>query len=42
MPFKKVRNAYVSPSGRKFTKKQVMLYHATNGFKKKPKRKGKN
>jgi hypothetical protein len=35
MPFTKVgNNKYTSPSGRKFTKKQVMLYYATDGFKK--------
>ena len=35
MPFKKVGpNKYTSPSGRKFTKKQVELYYATGGFKK--------
>jgi hypothetical protein len=39
MPFKKVgKNKYVSPSGRKWTKKQVALYYATNGFKNKPKK----
>lgn len=38
MPFKKVgKNSYVSPSGRKYTKKQVKLYYATGGFKRKPK-----
>ena len=37
MPFKKIGpNKYVSPSGRKFTEKQVKLYHATDGFNKKP------
>lgn len=42
MPFKKVGpNKYKSPSGKTFTKKQVALYYATNGFKKKPKKKGK-
>lgn len=41
MPFKKIGpNKYVSPSGRKWTKKQVMLYHATDGFKRKPKKRG--
>jgi hypothetical protein len=36
MPFRKVGpNKYVSPSGRKFTKKQVKMYYATGGFKKK-------
>lgn len=35
MPFEKVgENDYVSPSGRHFTKKQVRLYYATNGFAK--------
>jgi len=34
MPFKKTgANSYVSPSGRKFTKKQVVAYYATDGFK---------
>jgi len=37
MPFKKVGKKYVSPSGRKFTKKQVAMYYATNGFKKRKK-----
>jgi len=33
MPFKKVgKNDYRSPSGRKFTKKQVVAYYATDGF----------
>lgn len=37
MPFEKVGpNEYKSPSGRKFTKKQVGLYHATEGFKNVP------
>lgn len=40
MPFVKItvgKNAgkYKSPSGRVFTKKQVELYYATNGFDKK-------
>jgi hypothetical protein len=40
MPFKKVtkgkgKGKYRSPSGRLFTKKQVKMYYATNGFKKK-------
>ena len=34
VPFKKTgKNKYQSPSGRTFTKKQVALYYATNGFK---------
>lgn len=40
MPFKKVGpNKYRSPSGRKFTKKQVIAYYATGGFKRKVRRK---
>lgn len=36
MPFKKVKNNdYVSPSGKHWTKKQVVAYHASNGFKNK-------
>lgn len=39
MPFKKVgERDYVSPSGRHFNDKQVKLYYATDGFKKKPKK----
>lgn len=39
MPFKKTgSNEYKSSSGRKFTKKQVEMYYATDGFKKKPKK----
>jgi hypothetical protein len=35
VPFKKVgKNKYVSPSGKKYTKKQVRMYYATKGFKK--------
>jgi hypothetical protein len=42
MPFKKVGpNRYVSPSGRKYTKKQVAAYYATEGFKRKPSKKKK-
>lgn len=34
MPFTKVgKNKYRSPSGRIFTKKQVIAYYATGGFK---------
>jgi hypothetical protein len=33
MPFKKVAaNVYKSPSGKKWTKKQVVAYYATEGF----------
>jgi hypothetical protein len=39
MPFKKTGpNAYRSPSGRKFTKKQVVAYYATGGFKRSPRK----
>jgi len=43
MPFTKIKSGknkgkYRSPSGRIFTLKQVKLYHATKGFKKKPKK----
>jgi len=31
MPFKKVGKHFVSPTGRKFTKKQVAMYYANNG-----------
>ena len=46
MPFVKRGKYYYSPSGRKFTKKQVAMYYATKGFKKgsirgKKKKKGK-
>lgn len=34
MPFTKQGDHYVSPSGRKFSKKQVKLYYMTDGFKK--------
>lgn len=38
MPFKSIGNGkYKSPSGKVWTKKQVALYYATNGFEKKPK-----
>lgn len=34
MPFKKVGpNKYKSPSGKSYTKKQVRLYYASDGFK---------
>lgn len=42
MPFTKVKkNVYKSPSGRKWTKKQVTAYYASDGFKKKVKSKKK-
>lgn len=41
MPFKKTGpNTYVSPSGKKWTKKAVIAYYATDGFKKKVKKVG--
>jgi len=40
MPFKKTgKNSYRSPSGKKYTKKQVKAYYATSGFKKPVKKK---
>lgn len=40
MPFKKAKGGgYKSPSGKKYTKKQVQAYYATDGFKKKPSKK---
>jgi len=33
MPFVKRGKYYYSPSGRKYTEKQVKLYYATNGFR---------
>ena len=40
MPFIKTGpNKYKSPSGRTFTKKQVQMYYATEGFTKKPRTK---
>ncbi len=42
MPFKKIGpNKYKSPSGRKWTKKQVALYYATDGFTKPAKKRKK-
>jgi len=42
MPFKKIgKNKYVSPSGRKWTKKQVVAYYASGGTFSKAKRKRK-
>ena len=34
MPFVKRGRYYYSPSGKKYTAKQVKLYYATSGFKK--------
>lgn len=40
MPFKKQKNGkYKSPSGKTFTKKQVQMYYATDGFTKRRKKK---
>lgn len=40
MPFRKMKNGkYKSPSGRTFTKKQVVAYYASNGTFSKAKRK---
>jgi len=36
MPFKKRGKFYYSPSGRKYTAKQVRAYYATGGWKRKP------
>lgn len=43
MPFKKIsKNKYKSPSGRTFTKRQVMMYYANGGkFLKKKKKNNK-
>jgi len=39
MPFQKIgKNKYKSPSGKKFTKKQVSKYYATGGTWKKKKK----
>ena len=35
MPFIKKGNKYVSPSGKKYTGKQVKAYYATDGFRSK-------
>jgi len=39
MPFKKINSKYKSPSGRVYTAKQVRAYYATEGWKRKPKKK---
>lgn len=39
MPFTKRGNFYYSPSGRRYTKKQVRAYYATGGWKRKVRRK---
>ena len=41
MSFKKISaNKYVSPSGRKYSKRQVIAYYATDGFKRPVKKTG--
>lgn len=43
MPFKKTgKDTYKSPSGKKFTGKQVKAYYASEGFTKPVKSKGKS
>jgi len=44
VPFNKIKSGkhkgkYKSPTGRVFSKDQVKMYHATDGFKKNPKKK---
>jgi hypothetical protein len=40
MPFKKTgKNTYRSPSGKRYTGRQVKAYYATKGFKRKPRKK---
>jgi len=42
MPFRKVgKNKYKSPSGRTYNARQVRAYYATNGFKRKPRKRKK-
>lgn len=38
MPFRKVKGGYKSPSGKKYTPKQVRAYYATKGFERKPRK----
>jgi len=39
MPFVRTgRNRYRSPSGRKYTARQVRAYYATAGFRRKPRK----
>jgi len=42
MPFKKRGKYYYSPSGKRYTLKQVKSYYATDGWKKKRKQKNNN
>jgi len=39
MPFKKVGKKYKSSNGKTYTKKQVRAYYATEGWKRKTKKK---
>ncbi len=39
MPFKKVKGGYKSPSGRKYTAKQIRAYYATKSWSRKPRKK---
>ena len=42
MPFRRVgKGKYKSPSGRKYTAKQVRAYYATKGWARKPRKRGK-
>jgi len=41
MPFKKRGKYYYSPSGKKWTKKQVIAYHASKGTFSKAKKRSK-
>ena len=41
MPFKKIGSKYKSPSGRTFSKKQVIAYYASKGTFSKAKKKRK-
>lgn len=38
MPFKKQGKYFASPSGKRYTRRQVRAYYATNGFTRKPHR----
>lgn len=39
MPFTKVKGGgYRSPSGKRYTARQVRAYYATSGFKRKPRK----
>jgi hypothetical protein len=39
MPFRRTaKNTYRSPTGRKYTARQVRAYYATSGWRRKPRR----